>query len=218
MHYGVLIFIVKLISCIMSVTQCVSLSYCQDLLVTNEWHTPTHNISTLLQLISKRFLFHSGSMTWETCLNSQAKWHLDEHSKNTWAFYGIPSNSVTSTLRPLAIHFKLSLSSFIEIPDHHSSTNTLHHILLHKEHDMVSDLQYDTLKQTKYIVLSLIFSHFYCSSTAHTNCVTEKRLNLIILIAIQCTCFPFTNTVVMKGLMLSTVWWSRLLQYRTATQ
>jgi len=82
----------------------------------------------------------------------------------------------------------------------------------------VSDMQYNTLKQTMYVLLSFIFPHFYHSSTAHTNYMREKRSNLIILIAIQCTCFPLTSTAVMKGLMLSTVWWSRLLQYRTATQ
>lgn len=71
---------------------------------------------------------------------------------------------------------------------------------------MVSDMQYDTSKQTMYVLLSFIFPHFYLSSTAHTNYMTEKRSNLIILIAIQFTCFPLTSTAVMKGLMLSTVW------------
>jgi len=125
---------------------------------------------------------------------------------------------VTSKLRPLALHFKTSLSSFIWIPYHPSTTKTLHHILLHKEYNMVSDMQYDTLKQTMYVLLSFIFLHFYHSSTAHTNYMTEKRSDLIMFIAIQCTCFPLTSTAVMKGLMLSTVWWSRLLQYLTATQ
>jgi len=71
---------------------------------------------------------------------------------------------------------------------------------------MVSDMQYNILKQTMYVLLSFLFPHFYHSSTAHTNYMTEKILNLIILIAIQRTCFPLTSTAVMKGLMLSTVW------------
>lgn len=72
--------------------------------------------------------------------------------------------------------------------------------------------------KTTYVLLSFILPHFYPCSTVHISDMTETRLNLFILIAIQRTCFPLTNTVVMKGLMLSTVWWSRLLQYRTATQ